>query len=228
MRVTLKKSISISLLLVCGLAMQSCSACEGMGSLPPKNIAKATDKGVSSAINSQCGDDSLPPEVKALIGKKLPPKIAGISPSEIPNFIEANGALLVDSGDTAISVLAYSEGVLAQKWPVFFMVRIYHPSRETEILDARILPANLLDWRLKNGVVEENSGHYKLSGRCRANKEDARIILGLVRTERGKEGCSHFSRRIKQAWQMDVKSGSLALVATQGLQCEYITMNDCY
>ena len=228
MRPALKKIVSASLLIVCGLAMQSCSARDEKEALQSETKAKATDEKGVSAINAQCGDDSLPPEVKALIGKKLPPKVSGMKQAEIPKFIDVGGALLVDSGEAVTTVLAYSEGVFAGKWTVFFMERTYQPSQEKEILDARMLPANLLDWRLKNDIPEGNSGQYKLSGRCRINDKDERVILGLVRPERGKSDCAHFSKRIKQAWQMDMKLGCLIPIATKDLQCEYITMNDCY
>lgn len=184
--------------------------------------------GTASVGKAQCGNDSLPSEVKALIGMKLPPKVAGMKQAEIPGFIEVNGAVLADSGEKNISVLAYSEGVLDGEWAVFFVERIYNPDRTKEVLDARILPANLLDWRLVNGKPMENNGQYRLSGRCHANGEDTRVILGLIKPERGKEDCGHFSRRIKQAWEMDLKSSCLVPIAIQGLKCEYITMNDCY
>lgn len=184
--------------------------------------------GVIPTVKAQCVGDSLPPEVRALIGMKLPPKGVNMAPASIPRFFEVNGALLVDSGEKADSVLAYAEGLFEGKWPIFLLERIYHPDRTMEILDARVLPANLLDWRLVNGKPERNSGHFRLSERCRVNDKDERVILGLVKPEHGKEYCAHFSKRVKQAWHMDMKSGCLAPIATQGLQCEYITMNDCY
>lgn len=183
--------------------------------------------GTIPVANAQCIGDSLPPEVRTLIGMKLPPKIVGMKQAGIPGFSRVNGALLVDSGEKTDSVLAYSEGLFEGKWSIFFLERIY-PDMSIEILDAQVLPANLLDWRLVNGKPEGNSGRFRLSERCRANDKDERIILGLVKPEHGKEDCAHFSKRVKQAWQMDMKSGCLTPIATSGLKCEYITMNDCY
>lgn len=223
----MKATINNLILWVCvGVFCVAFTSKNGRAEEIPSKVGQ--DQTAASKEKPQCGDDTLPQVVKALIGVRLPPLFVGVKQAGILSFIEVNGAVIADSADENGSVIAYSEGVFKGKWTVFFVERIFHPDRSKVILDARILPADLLDWRMVNGEPAPNIGQYKFSGRCRANKEDARTILGLVRPERGKEDCAHFSSRIKQAWEMDRERNCLLPVATQGLKCEYITMNDCY
>lgn len=178
------------------------------------------------AGNAQGADDVLPPEVRALVGMKVPPKIVGKEPSPIPDFYYLGGAL-VDEDVKQDSSLAYSEGVVAGKWPVFIVRRIAS-DRSAEILDARVLPDNLIGWRFNGKDIEYLKGRYTFSEHCQIEEKDLQLIFGLVKPEKGKSDCAHFSRRVKLAWQIDRQSGRITSIPTKGVKCEYITMSACY
>jgi hypothetical protein len=196
-------------------------------------------------VSAQGADDKLPPEVRVLIGMKLPAvRIEGtdikrapwakplssdyvrMSPARVPGFIYAGGALVYEN-DKSINWLAYSEVLADGKWPVFIIERIYE-DKSTEILDAQMLPAKLLEWP----YVDKQLKHYledrfRFSESCRTGSEDNRIIFGLVKPERDKFDCGHFSRRVKIAWLIDPQTGRIKPISTQGLQCYFLTMSEC-
>lgn len=197
------------------------------------------------AGNAYCGDIPLPPEVQALIGMKLPPvrvegkdiKIAPwvkpfppdyvrMSPASVPGFNHIGGALFFENDKPKYS-LAYSEGLANGKWPVFIIERIYEDKSKV-ILDAQMLPAELLEWP----YVDKQLKHYladrfRFSQSCRSGSEDNRIIFGLVKPEQGKSDCGHFSRRVKMAWLIDPQTGRIKPLSTHGLQCYFLTMGEC-
>lgn len=153
------------------------------------------------AGNAQGADEVMPPEVKAIIGMKLSPKVVGRKQAEIPGFHRITGAL-IGQDELQGNMLAYDEGVVGDKWPVFIVVRIAS-DQSAEILDAQMLPANLIEWRLVDGNRKYLEGRYRFSVNCKIEEEDKRLIMGLVKPEKGKSDCAHFSRRVKQAWQVD-------------------------
>ena len=79
-----------------------------------------------------------------------------------------------------------------------------------------------------DGEFSGIQGRFSLSENCRSSEEDERMIFGLVKPEKGKETCSHFSKRVKLAWKIDRESGKITPMPTQGLQCFYLTMDDCF
>lgn len=175
--------------------------------------------------NAQGTEDALPPEVKALAGMKIQPKVVGEMPARIPNFIQTNGAMIVIDEKSG-NYLGYSEGFVSGKWPVFFTEHI-HPDKSIEILEVQMLPANLIDWKIVNGKRSFLEWRYTLSEHCRADEEDTRLIFGLIKQEEGKESCAHYSSRVKRAWQIDRQSGHITPLPIQGLQCYYIAMDNC-
>ena len=88
------------------------------------------------AGNAQGADETLPPEVKALIGMKIPPKVVGKRGGDIPNFIQLNGGMLNRNigNETPRAELGYEEGLVDKRWPVF-IVSASHNDRTLEILD---------------------------------------------------------------------------------------------
>jgi len=175
--------------------------------------------------NAQGADNAMPPEVSSLIGMKLPPKITveGNRTADIPEFIYLGGALR--SEESGVS-LAYDEGLASGKWPVFLIERIYE-NKTTVILDAQMLPANLMEWRFVGGQFTFLKNRFKLSDRCKGEGEDTRLIFGLVKAEKGKSDCGHTSKRVKQAWQIDRQSGRITPMPTNGLQCYFLEISEC-
>jgi hypothetical protein len=168
------------------------------------------------AGNAQAAEEPLPPEVKALIGMKVSPVVAGRTPGVIPNFIKSNG-----SGGGRGADIYYEFGVVASKWPVLLVERVYE-DRAIEILNIQMLPSSLLDWRFVRGEFIEVKGRFHLSPYCKANEEDKRIIVGLMTPVVAQSGCIHLrSKLVKRAWQIDEQDGQVTAISPQSLQCVY-------
>lgn len=195
--------------------------------------------------SAHCGDIPLPSEVQALVGMKIPPVIKGEAGGSIPGFFVLGGVpALSASGSSEISDgrnLELRTGVLASGRPMLFLMA-YDKNLTREILDALMLPPDLNDWYFEGDfeyALQHDQAHpdryfkwrknrFTLSETCWSHKDDERIIIGLIKQEKGKETCSHYSKRVKQAWLIDKQSGHLAPISTRGLQCHYISMDDCY
>ncbi|MDD5472266.1 MAG: hypothetical protein PHP05_10170, partial [Sideroxydans sp.] len=142
------------------------------------------------------------------------------------DFYEVTGALL-GQDERQENELAYGEGVVANKWDVFIVER-FSADKSVEILDAQMLPANLIEWRLDDGNRKYLEGRYRFSVNCYAEEKASHLIFGLVKPVKGKSDCAHFSKRVKLAWQVDRQSGRITPIPAKGVKCEYITMSACY
>lgn len=181
---------------------------------------------VSPVAIAKGADETLPAELMALIGKKLPPVASGKARASFSNF-ELKGSF--GAGD-----IGFEEGVYLRKWPVVLVTRI-HKDMTTELLDVLMLPKKLIDWRYEGDGISTKSNkfifvknRFALSERCRTGEEDERMILGLVKPESGKSLCTHFSNHVKQAWMVGGENGKISPISPDGLQCMYLTMDDCF
>lgn len=174
---------------------------------------------VRAADNALIQDEPLPLEVRKLIGMKIPPKVVGREPSELPKFIPfSSGMLNRKLGDESHRAeLGYDEGVVDKKWPVF-IVSVIHSDKTIEILDARLLPKNKVNWRYTNGKIEplEKGSFYIFSAYCLHGKGDGRIVFGLEDPKVERKG---FSTRIERAWEIDQQSGHIKSISTRNITC---------
>ncbi|MBU1777704.1 MAG: hypothetical protein KJ899_13850 [Gammaproteobacteria bacterium] len=177
------------------------------------------------AGDAPIADEPLPPEVKKLIGMKIPPKVVEKKGGSVPDFIGFEGMALIVDFESGID-LGYRAGFVGGKWPVLLVSR-HFPDRSQVILDVQMLPENLIAWKLVNGKPSYLYGRYRLSPRCRAGDEDIPLVVGLMKQEEGKETCAHYSGRVNRAWQIDRQNGHLTPLSTEDMQCYYISMNDC-
>lgn len=203
--------------------------------------------------SAYCGDIPLPPEVQALIGMKIPPVVKGnksVARNGIPGFLAVSSSVALSRSGSSQSddgkTLGLETGVLASGRQLLLVAAI-RQDLTTEILDALMLPPDLIDWYFEGNfeyALQHDRAHrdryfkwywqagqvgrFALSESCGANEEDERIIIGLIKQEKGKETCSHYSKRVKLAWLLDKQSGRLKPISTQGLQCHYISEDDCY
>lgn len=168
-------------------------------------------------------DEPLPPEVKALIGMKIPPKENGRS-GDIPKFTRLGGALIQE--DELGNALAYDEGLIDGKWSVFFVERILR-DKTTEILDVQLLPVSLIQWQFVGEKVVFLKNRYQLSNHCQKQPDDSRIIFGLVKARKGKSDCGHFSQNVERAWQINKSTGQISSVPANGLQCYFLEISEC-
>lgn len=175
------------------------------------------------AGNAQAADEAIPPEVKALIGMKFPPLVVGKAAAHVPRLVVKDGGVL--RNDDAGGALVMDLGMFADKWPIVAIAKI-NSERAMEITDVLMLPRDLINWRLKNGEFVGVEG-LDLSTYCRANDEDRRIILALVKPEKGNETCEHFTKHINRAWLIDETSGRTKKIPTDGLSCQYLAQDPC-
>lgn len=190
---------------------------------------------------SHCGDMQLPPSVQNLIGMKLQPvhvkgkniksikplptDYVSVYPAVIPGFINVGGALFFENTNPKYS-LAYNEGFADGKWPVFLIERIYEDMTK-EILDVQGLPEKLIEWKIDGQQARYIKGRFRLSENCRFGDENDLNIFGLVKPEQKKSNCGHFSKHVIRAWKINTQSGRVNPIATRGLQCYFLTMNEC-
>lgn len=164
-------------------------------------------------------DEPLPPEVKKLIGMKIPPKIIGKSGAPIPKFLSFGGGMLNRQiGDAASwAELIYEEGTVEEKWAAF-IVYASHADKSRVILDARLLPRELINWRFENGKIKwlENEEKLIFSIFCHHGGGNDRIIFGLEDPKYERDG---YSTRIERAWEVDPQTGRIKSIPTQGIIC---------
>jgi hypothetical protein len=190
-------------------------------------------------------DETLPPEVKALIGINLPPvRVEGkdikmdprlkplpsdyvrIQPASIPGWKYRGGGLLTKSpqSEHRMGLEELYRGDLS----IFVIDQIDENDKSKTILDAQVLPQKLLLYYVKNGeVVEKKQGRlYEISEMC--EREDAEIIVGLMRPEAGKEDCQHKTTQVIRAWKIDSGSGRVTAISTHGVACLVPAGNTCH
>lgn len=176
------------------------------------------------AGNAQAADEVMPPEVKALIGMKFSPLVVGKAAAQVPRLVVKDAGLL--RNDDTRGMLGYNLGLFADKWPILVIEKI-SKEQAMEITDVMKLPQDLIDWRLTHGKFEGVAGRFDLSTYCRANDEDRRIILALVKPEKGNETCAHYTKRLHRAWLIDEISGRIKKIPTEGLSCQYLVEDPC-
>ncbi len=171
------------------------------------------------ADNAPIQDEPLPPEVKALIGMKIPPVIKDREPGRTPKFIRFSEGMLNRQigNETPKAELGYEEGIIGEKWPVF-IVSAVHKDLTIEILDIHLLPKNLINWRYINGEVKrlEKGIFYIFSVDCLYREGNERIIFGLEDPKVERDG---MSTRIIRAWEVDQQNGHIKSISTRNITC---------
>jgi hypothetical protein len=194
--------------------------------------------------NSYCGDAPLPSEVQKLVGIEIPPVVKGKASGSIPGFLALGSSAAVTGSGFSPTIqgreIGFETGTV-NGLPMLFVTG-HDKDLTTRIFDVLMLPPDLNDWYFEGDfeyALQYDQAHpdryfkwrknrFTLSETCWSHKDDERYILGLIKQEKGKKTCSHYSKRVKLAWMIDKQSGRLTPLPTQGLQCHYITEEDCY
>lgn len=164
--------------------------------------------------NAQAGDDALPPEVKALIGMKIPSKIPGV-PGSIPRWLSLWGAGIVNT--------IYFDELQRENITILTIELIDTKDQTISILDARVISRNPkeLQYYVKDGKPEQKNdlSGYMITSSCqRKNSEENELILGMWRFDSGPK-CGATSTLVKKAWLLDPKSGRLTDIPSKGVFC---------
>lgn len=178
----------------------------------------------AAGIPTSYARDKNPPEVEALIGMKIPSEKQG-SFGKIPGWKSKTW--------TALSIFPQpqqdiSVEELYRDDEFIFVIKLFDKKDwSTTILDAQILPLRLLEYQIKNGgiVWKKNSQGYNFESMCQNTRLET--VVGLMRPEPGKENCTHKSKQVKRAWQIDKKIGRITEIPPQGVSCHWETEDFC-
>lgn len=181
---------------------------------------------VALMLSARVWAEIEPPEIKALVGMKIPPAIEGKASGSIPNFVlKASGGVGGELDDG--SNFTIEEGLYANKWHVLITSRFFEWNWGEEILAVLVLPEKLRDWEYRNGVFEPRQEGLPLSHRCRASEEDKRVIVGFYEQRMGKDCAYAKSGKVKRAWMFDVHKRAFLPISTKGLWCEDPVDEEC-
>jgi hypothetical protein len=164
-------------------------------------------------INAQAAENTLPPEIKALIGLKFKPEAPG-KPLVVPGWQYLYGGAMITNSIAFIELQREEIAVLA-------IESIDSPDERT-ILDAKVIQGEFLQSFLKDGKMEwkENPDlFFKISPDCwRKNSNKEEKIVGMWRYKKGHLCDAKFSE-VKKAWKLDTESGHLTDIPTKGVSC---------
>ncbi len=172
------------------------------------------------AGNAQGAEDAMPPEVKALIGMRIPDTETGRN-GEIPNWTMNGGEVFRISTDGASGSMI--SGYFQNNLSIFVVEERNNKEKYRTILDAQLLPIEFLTYYLKNGKAVTKKQWWKFYvPTVLCYRERGETIVGLMRPERGKYDCSHKTKQIKRAWKINQETGHIAETSPQEVSCSYM------
>ena len=168
------------------------------------------------AGSAYCEGDVLPPEVRAMVGMRIPAKAPGRQGS-VPGWLRM-GSYALDAAKRPLQSLGVEE-LYRDDVSIFVIDLLDEKDWSRTILDAQVMPQKLLWYYVKNGkfVEKKNKQLYSFSSMCK--RADSETIVGLMRPESGKEDCTHHSKQVIRAWIIDQQSGRITGIPTQGVSC---------
>ncbi len=183
------------------------------GMLPPLIFVAASGAALLAG-NAEGVEESLPSEVRALVGMKIP----DMEPSGkggIPGWHSKRGTLL---GKQRVGVEELYRGSTF----IFLVSGLDETGKNRTVLGVQVLPLNLLSYYEKDGelMFTRHSKKYQFESLCYRQKGE--IVVGLMRPERGSEDCRHTTKQIKRAWSIDEQSGRISEISTQGVSCSFM------
>jgi hypothetical protein len=169
-------------------------------------------------VDAQAADGALPPEVKVLIGMKIPPKAPGRQ-GDVPGWLDLDGQGIVNS-------IGFS--ILQKDKVTILAIDSVDPKDQTRtILDVRMIPGNLLNRYMKDGQVQLKTNDmqlYRITTACLrgGSPDEDGVLMGMWRYEPGTRSCGGPSNLIKKAWLLNSESGKLTDISTEGVTCREI------
>lgn len=162
------------------------------------------------SVNAQAEEEALPPEVKSLVGMKIPPKSPGRT-GDIPGWTELWGAGIVNS-------IYYAE---LQKGNITILAVESIVNQSTTVLDVRVIPGNLLNRYMKDGIraLKKNDMQmYRVTAECWKELGKNEIIVSLWKHEPG-SSCTDSSTLVKKAWLLNPENGRLTDLTPNDVSC---------
>ncbi len=170
-----------------------------------------------SVVNA---DEPLLPEVKFLIGIQVPDTEQGRN-GEVSGWTMHGGQVFRISNDNTFvwGVGGYFKNDLN----IFAVEMRNNKENNRTILDAQILPNDLLTYSLVNGRVVTKKQWWKFYvPTVGCERKRGEVIVGLVRPELEKHECSHKTNQVKRAWIIDQETWHISEISPQGVSCDYM------
>lgn len=164
------------------------------------------------SVNIKAADDALPPEVKALIGIKIP-AIAPGRRGEAPGWDNLGGS--------GIDLKYFYEELQKGNITILVTRSINNKDYSTTTHDARVIPANLLDSYKVKGVREFKKNYmqlYRITATCWRELGKQEVIIGFWKYEPGSR-CEDSSTLVKKAWLLNPENGRLTDISTKDVAC---------
>lgn len=169
--------------------------------------------------NAQGADEALPPEVKVLIGMKIPAKAGDV----VPGWNVMGAGMLGVKTETGLA-LGYE--LLYQQNISIFVIDAKDKDLNRAILDAHVLPRQLMNYNVNVGeiVFKKNASQfYEFVHSCKREPYEP-LVVGLVRPEPGV--AMGWSEQVRRAWAIDSQTGHITNISTQGVSCFVETGTD--
>lgn len=102
------------------------------------------------------------------------------------------------------------------KQAIFVIVK-----KDRTIADARLLPMQVLNCRVSEAkyIFINDARRYGLTHVCQVKNNSDAVVIGLARPEKGRDGCVHWTTRVRNAWEVDAKTGKLKDLSVEGVSC---------
>lgn len=159
-------------------------------------------------------------EIMSLIGLKIAPTPNG-KQGDIAGWHSLSGSSVSSS-----TCSVYLENGYMRNEGGFILVQLDKDMTRT-VRDGRVVSKDLLRYELKNEKLAWRKDAVKKYGveNCeKAGEKDA--VIGLMRPERGKEGCLHYSKQVKMAWRVNAKTCKLEEIPSNGVVCFFPDAED--
>lgn len=171
--------------------------------------------------SAQCADEALPPEVQSLIGMKIQSEKQGEF-GRIKNW-ESKGWSTLNIFPKPNQTMGVEE--LYQGDMSIFVIELMDKSDwSMTILDAQVLPRQMLNYSVKNGKIvwKKSLRTYRFESGCYRKTNPKERIVGLIRPENGKEDCTHETKQVKRAWKIDQESGHVSETLSDRVLCYFM------
>lgn len=93
--------------------------------------------------------------------------------------------------------------------------------KDALISDVRPLPMHVMNFRVSGEKITfvNVDRRYELAGHCEDKNKPSKIVIGLARPEEGGEGCMHWTKKVRNAWEVDEATGKLKDIPVNGVSC---------
>lgn len=177
-------------------------------------------------IDNGYARDKNPPEVEALIGMQIQAHGPG-EPGRIPGWRVIQSSTL--SVETHPQFLGYEE-LIRGSISIFIIDRLDKRNLSRTILDAHVLPLQLLTYRVTGGKAvarQDRRSRYTMQTHCSREGIEGHVIA-LARPKPGMEQCENAIAEVRRAWRIDGQTGKIEDIPTSGVTCTFVTGIECY